>query len=96
MNHFVIILDIVIPHISHPTPKMANPKEAIAADIGSEKLTKSRVNLLSPKSVVTPKYLMITPTTIKPLAITPVKRMPILSRIIPPKKSISINTLISP
>ena len=64
--------------------------------MGREKSMKPSVNMVSPKSVETPIYLMKTPTTISPLAITPVKRMPILSKMSPPKKSMRRNTLMSP
>ncbi len=34
LNHFTMVLDTVIPAISTPTPKIANPKNASLADAG--------------------------------------------------------------
>ena len=90
VNHFAIILVTVIPVISAPMPKMANPSAASVTCMGYPQ----RVDV--PKSVSMAYHLSSAPASISAQLITPVKRMPHLSRMIPPKKSISRNTFIYP
>ena len=94
VNHLVMVLEMVIPVISLPTPKMAKPKQATAADMGRWK--EPMLKTAPWKSVETATYLMSTPTTISEVLSTPVNRMPSLSRMIPPKKSIKRKTLMRP
>ena len=94
VNHLVMVFEMVIPVISQPTPKMAKPKQATAADMGRWK--EPRLNTAPWKSVETATYLMSTPTTMSAVLSTPVKRIPSLSRMMPPKKSIRRNTLMRP
>ena len=54
------------------------------------------VTLAPPKSLAIAQYLIPTPITMITVDISPVKRTPILSRIIPPKMSISRKTLNQP
>jgi hypothetical protein len=89
-NHFTMTLDAVIPVISAPIPKIANPKEANATCMSIPK------SCASPKSEERAYHLIRAPININPEDIIPVKRIPILSKITPPKNSISKNTLIKP
>ena len=94
LNHLTIIFETVMPAISIPTPNMAYPTEAHSTWV---EITAPKIETLAPpKSLETAQYLMATPTTMMPAAITPVKRTPILSRIIPPKININRKTLNQP
>lgn len=90
-----MIFDTVIPAISHPTPKIAKPRPAYATcDCTSP--PKGTQIVASPKSVETAHHFRIAPLNIRIVEVRPVKRIPNLSRMIPPKKSSRRYTFIKP
>ncbi len=91
LNHFTIILETVIPAISTPTPNIAYP---IAANMT---LAFQPNNSVPDREVAdTAQYFMLVPIIIIIADIKPVKRTPILSRIIPPITRKKRNTLNQP
>ena len=94
LNHFTMILETVIPAISTPTPNKAYPNDAITN--GYPYSEPKTVTVAPSKLCDIPNHLMKTPISMMLVAIKPVKRTPILSRIIPPKISIRKNTLNQP
>lgn len=84
----------VIPAISTPTPNKAYPNDAITN--GYPYSEPKTVTVAPSKLCDIPNHLMKTPISMMLVAIKPVKRTPILSRIIPPKISIRKNTLNQP
>ena len=84
-NHFAIALDTVIPAISHPQPNIMKPSEAIFALPGRATHHESShpQNAVAWNHSVIPTYLIAAPATIREVERIPVKRTPILSRMIP-------------
>ena len=85
LNHFAIAFETVIPAISQPHPKIMKPREAIFALPGRathQELSHSQKAVAWNHSVI-PTYLIEAPTTIRAVERIPVKRTPILSRMIP-------------
>ena len=83
LNHFARILLTVVPAISQPQPKIMNPNIASLALPGIEghqALSHSTV-LASAQEI--PQYLIAAPITMRLALSKPVKRTPILSRMIP-------------
>ena len=91
LNHLTIIFDTVIPAISTPTPKIANPTEANITCDFIPKIIASGA-----KVVDIAQYLILAPSIIIPDAIKPVNLTPILSSIIPPMISSTKNTFNHP
>ena len=86
LNHLARILLTVVPAISQPQPKIINPKAAILAEPGiAVHHELSHTTLLASNHSDTPIYLIAAPNTIRLADKRPVKRTPILSRIIPAK-----------
>ena len=86
LNHLARILLTVVPAISQPQPKIIKPKAAILAEPGiAVHQELSQTILLASNQSEIPTYLIEAPKTIKPAESSPVKRTPILSRIIPAK-----------
>ena len=84
-NHLAIALDTVIPAISQPQPKIIKPNAAILAlpgNSGHHELSHKQISD-SWKASEIPMYLTAAPTTIKDVDKIPVKRTPILSKMIP-------------
>ena len=85
LNHLARILETVVPAISHPQPKIMKPNMASLAEAG---MVTHQEPSHAAKSVVwnqseMPTYLMAAPITMRLAESVPVKRTPILSRIIP-------------
>ena len=83
LNHLASILLTVVPAISAPHPKIMKPNIASLAEpgiAGHQALSHSTV-LASAQDI--PKYLIAAPITMSEAESRPVKRTPILSRIIP-------------
>ena len=83
LNHLARILLTVVPAISQPQPKIMKPNMASLAlpgIAGHQALSHSTV-LASAQEI--PQYLMKAPITIRLAESRPVKRTPILSRMIP-------------
>ena len=84
-NHFAMALETVVPAISQPHPKIMNPRLAILALPGIEthQLPSQPQKAVAWNQSEIPTNLMAAPTTIRLALRTPVKRMPILSRMMP-------------
>ena len=85
LNHLARILLTVVPAISHPQPKIMNPNIANLAEpgiAGHHALSHDTV-LASAHDI--PQNLIAAPITISEADNRPVKRTPILSRMIPAK-----------
>ena len=84
-NHFAIAFDTVVPAISQPQPKIMKPNEAILALPGNDthQLSSHSHKAVLSNHSLTPTSLMDAPITIMDADSSPVKRMPILSRIMP-------------
>ncbi len=91
LNHLTMIFETVMPATSTPTAKVAKPMLAQNTCASSPKS-------VCPRNVPseTAQYLIAAPATITAAAPTPVMRTPSLSRMIPPKISISRKTLNQP
>ena len=98
-NHLTTTLLAVMPTISMPTPNIAKPSVAYSTcDLSENTCHEPMLSDVTapPKSVETAQYLSSEPAIISPTESTPVKRGPFLSRIIPPKISISRKMLNQP
>ena len=84
-NHFAIAFDTVIPAISQPHPKIMKPREAIFALPGRavHHEPSQLQNSVAWNQSVMPMYLIPAPITMSEVERIPVKRTPILSRMIP-------------
>ena len=85
LNHLAIDFDTVVPAISQPQPKTMKPRDAILALPGiavHQLSSQAHMPVVWNHSLI-PTNLMLAPITISEAESTPVKRMPILSRIIP-------------
>lgn len=96
LNHFAIAFDTVTPPISTPHPKIMNPIEANLA-VGGKLVQNESRNLYSPqsgenRSLIAYNFIEAPITIIAPDKI-PVKRIPILSSIIPAKIRKNAKTL---
>ena len=84
-NHLAMARDTVIPAISQPQPKIMKPRQASFALPGIEthhELSHSFMAEAWNQSLMA-TYLMAAPITMSDAERVPVKRMPILSRMIP-------------
>ena len=87
LNHLAIALDTVVPAISQPQPKIMKPRHAIFALPGraTHQLSSQPQSAVAWNQSLIPIYLMTAPPTIRDAERSPVKRTPILSRMIPAK-----------
>ena len=87
LNHLAIALETVVPAISQPQPKIMKPRLAILALPGNatHQLFSHAQNSVAWNQSLIPIYLMNAPITINDAERRPVKRTPILSRMIPAK-----------
>ena len=78
-------LDTVVPAISQPQPKIMKPREAILALPGMavHQLSSQALKPVPWNHSLTPTNLIAAPSTIREAERVPVKRIPILSRMIP-------------
>ena len=85
LNHFAMALDTVVPAISQPQPKIMKPKAAILAlpGISTHQLSSHAQIEESWNQSLMATYLIAAPTNIIDADKVPVKRIPILSRMIP-------------
>jgi len=85
LNHLAIAFDTVVPAISHPQPKIMNPRQAILALPGRATHHESSQwqKPVAANHGEMPTNLIDAPITISPAERSPVKRTPILSRITP-------------
>ena len=79
--------DTVVPAISQPQPKIMKPSDAILALPGNDVHHESsqRQSSVEANQSLTPTSFIDAPTTISDADRIPVKRMPILSRMMPAK-----------
>ena len=85
LNHLAMAFDTVVPAISHPHPKIMNPRAAIFAlpgIAGHQLPSQPHISVLWNQSLI-PTYFMPAPSTIREADRMPVNRIPILSRMIP-------------
>ena len=87
LNHLAIALDTVVPAISQPQPKIMKPRQAIFALPGraTHQLSSQPQKAVAWNQSLIPIYFMTAPPTIREAESSPVKRTPILSRMIPAK-----------
>ena len=85
LNHFTMVFETVIPAISTPTPKIAKPTNANLAEAGIDgaKLPNQLAKPVTAKASVNAKNFNAPPITIVNPAVIIVKRIPILSSMIP-------------
>ena len=79
--------ETVVPAISHPQPKIMKPSEAILALPGNathQLLSQAQNSVVWNQSEI-PTNLIVAPMTISEAESRPVKRIPILSRMMPAK-----------
>ena len=93
-NHLAMAFETVVPAISHPQPKIMKPSEAIFALPGNEvhQLSSQPQSCVVWNQSVMPTNLTVAPSTISPADSRPVKRMPILSRMMPANIRKNTNT----
>lgn len=94
-NHLAMDFDTVVPAISQPQPKIMKPSEATLALPGKDT---HQLSSQAQSSVVwnhseMPTSLMAAPATMSEAESMPVKRMPILSRMMPAKMRKKTKTL---
>ena len=84
-NHLAMALETVVPAISHPHPKIMKPRDAILALPGraTHQLSSQPQKAVVWNQSEMPMYLMIAPPTMRDADRVPVKRTPILSRMMP-------------
>ena len=94
-NHLAMAFETVVPAISAPQPKIMKPSDAIFALPGNatHQLSSQAQSPVVWNQSVMPTNLIEAPTTIRLADSSPVKRMPILSRMMPAKMRKKTNTL---
>ena len=85
LNHLAMAFDTVVPAISQPHPNIMKPRAAIFALPGiavHQLFSQLQSSVVWNQSLI-PMYFITAPVTMSDAESTPVKRMPILSRMIP-------------
>ena len=95
LNHFAMAFDTVVPAISHPQPNIMKPSEAIFALPGKDthQLSSHPHIAVAWNHSLMPTSFIAAPITISDADSRPVKRIPVLSRMIPAKIRKKKNTL---